>query len=56
MRRARCVTAIGVGRDGFTWAGLTEDYRKTEWPDWRPPPEMIERKPYLPRFMAGETW
>jgi lipoprotein-anchoring transpeptidase ErfK/SrfK len=30
--------------------------RKTEWPDWRPPPEMIERQPYLPRFMAGETW
>ena len=27
--------------------------RKQEWPDWRPPPEMIERQPYLPRFMAG---
>jgi len=27
--------------------------RKIEWPDWRPPPEMIERQPYLPRFMAG---
>jgi hypothetical protein len=24
-----------------------------EWPDWHPPPEMIERQPYLPRFMAG---
>ena len=44
---------IGVGRDGFTWAGLLQITRKTEWPDWRPPPEMIERQPYLPRFMAG---
>jgi lipoprotein-anchoring transpeptidase ErfK/SrfK len=24
-----------------------------EWPDWHPPAEMIEREPYLPRFMAG---
>ena len=44
---------IGVGRDGFTWQGLLQIYRKAEWPDWRPPPEMIERQPYLPRFMAG---
>jgi lipoprotein-anchoring transpeptidase ErfK/SrfK len=44
---------IGVGRDGFTWAGLLTIARKQEWPDWRPPPEMIERQPYLPRFMAG---
>jgi lipoprotein-anchoring transpeptidase ErfK/SrfK len=44
---------IGVGRDGFTWQGLLRITRKTEWPDWRPPPEMIERQPYLPRFMAG---
>jgi len=27
--------------------------RKKEWPDWYPPTEMIERQPYLPRFMAG---
>jgi lipoprotein-anchoring transpeptidase ErfK/SrfK len=44
---------IGVGRDGFTWQGLLRITRKAEWPDWRPPPEMIERQPYLPRFMAG---
>ena len=44
---------IGVGRDGFTWQGLLRISRKAEWPDWRPPPEMIERQPYLPRFMAG---
>ncbi len=44
---------IGVGRDGFQWSGQHKISRKQEWPDWRPPPEMIERQPYLPRFMAG---
>ncbi|MFT4098767.1 MAG: L,D-transpeptidase [Rhodoblastus sp.] len=44
---------IRVGRDGFRWSGLQKITRKQEWPDWRPPPEMIERQPYLPRFMAG---
>jgi lipoprotein-anchoring transpeptidase ErfK/SrfK len=44
---------VGVGRDGFQWQGLLKITRKQEWPDWRPPPEMIERQPYLPRFMAG---
>jgi lipoprotein-anchoring transpeptidase ErfK/SrfK len=44
---------IGVGRDGFQWQGLLKIARKAEWPDWVPPPEMIERQPYLPRFMAG---
>jgi lipoprotein-anchoring transpeptidase ErfK/SrfK len=44
---------IGVGRDGFQWSGLLKITRKAEWPDWTPPPEMIARQPYLPRFMAG---
>jgi lipoprotein-anchoring transpeptidase ErfK/SrfK len=44
---------IGVGRDGFQWSGLLRISRKAEWPDWIPPPEMIDRQPYLPRFMAG---
>ncbi|OLB77842.1 MAG: hypothetical protein AUI16_05120 [Alphaproteobacteria bacterium 13_2_20CM_2_64_7] len=44
---------IGVGREGFTWAGVKTVERKAEWPDWNPPPEMIARSPYLPRFMAG---
>jgi lipoprotein-anchoring transpeptidase ErfK/SrfK len=44
---------IGVGREGFQWAGLKRIDRKAEWPDWTPPPEMIARQPYLPRFMAG---
>lgn len=44
---------IGVGRDGFTWTGILRITRKAEWPDWTPPPEMIARQPYLPRWMAG---
>lgn len=44
---------IGVGRDGFTWQGRVSVVRKAEWPDWTPPAEMIQRQPYLPRFMAG---
>ncbi len=44
---------IGVGREGFQWQGLLKITRKAEWPDWTPPPEMIARQPYLPRFMAG---
>jgi lipoprotein-anchoring transpeptidase ErfK/SrfK len=44
---------IGVGREGFQWAGLQKITRKAEWPDWTPPAEMIARQPYLPRFMAG---
>jgi lipoprotein-anchoring transpeptidase ErfK/SrfK len=44
---------IGVGREGFAWSGVKHVARKAEWPDWRPPQEMIERQPYLPRFTAG---
>jgi lipoprotein-anchoring transpeptidase ErfK/SrfK len=44
---------IGVGREGFTWTGTERISRMGEWPDWHPPKEMIERQPYLPRFMAG---
>jgi lipoprotein-anchoring transpeptidase ErfK/SrfK len=44
---------IGVGRDGFRWSGVQTITKKAEWPDWTPPAEMIQRQPYLPRFMAG---
>ena len=44
---------IGVGREGFTWSGVETIERKSEWPDWIPPAEMLARQPYLPRFMAG---
>jgi lipoprotein-anchoring transpeptidase ErfK/SrfK len=44
---------IGVGRPGFEWKGGQTITMKQEWPDWRPPAEMLKRRPDLPRFMAG---
>ncbi len=44
---------IGVGREGFAWSGVAKISRKEQWPDWRPPASMIDRQPYLPRFVAG---
>jgi len=44
---------IGVGKPGFTWAGAKSITAKKEWPDWTPPPEMLQRRPDLPNWMAG---
>jgi lipoprotein-anchoring transpeptidase ErfK/SrfK len=44
---------IGVGKPGFSWAGEKKITAKKEWPDWTPPPEMLQRRPDLPHFMAG---
>jgi len=44
---------IGVGRPGFTWEGVKTISAKKEWPDWRPPTDMLQRRPDLPRYMAG---
>jgi len=44
---------IGVGRPGFTWAGVHKVTAMKEWPDWVPPDEMLQRQPELPRFMPG---
>jgi len=44
---------IGVGRPGFEWAGRKTVSMKREWPDWRPPAEMLRRRPDLPRYMEG---
>jgi lipoprotein-anchoring transpeptidase ErfK/SrfK len=44
---------IGVGRPGFTWAGMKEVSAMREWPDWYPPDEMMKRRPDLPKYMAG---
>jgi len=45
--------AVGVGRPGFEWSGTRQVTMKREWPDWRPPAEMIRRRPDLPRYMSG---
>ena len=44
---------VGVGRAGFTWAGSKTISMKREWPDWRPPAQMLKRRPDLPRYMSG---
>jgi lipoprotein-anchoring transpeptidase ErfK/SrfK len=44
---------VGVGREGFQWFGRARIDRKAIWPNWVPPPEMLERQPELPRFVAG---
>jgi lipoprotein-anchoring transpeptidase ErfK/SrfK len=44
---------IGVGRPGFTWAGVHSVTNKREWPDWTPPDDMLKRRPDLPRHMEG---
>ncbi|MBX3569042.1 MAG: L,D-transpeptidase family protein [Rhizobiaceae bacterium] len=48
---------VGVGKEGMVWTGSEKITRKAEWPDWRPPAEMIARERQkgrdLPTFMAG---
>lgn len=44
---------IGVGREGFIWRGSKTISMKREWPEWRPPAEMLLRRPDLPRYMPG---
>jgi lipoprotein-anchoring transpeptidase ErfK/SrfK len=44
---------VGVGKPGFTWAGVKSITAKKEWPDWTPPAEMLVRRPDLPRHMEG---
>jgi lipoprotein-anchoring transpeptidase ErfK/SrfK len=44
---------ISIGREGFTWTGVTRIGRKAEWPDWRPPAEMRVREPDLPEIVPA---
>lgn len=44
---------IGVGRQGFSWKGVAKVERKSEWPDWIPPSDMLKRRPDLPLRMEG---
>lgn len=44
---------VGVGRPGFQWGGSKAITRKAEWPAWTPPPQMLKRRPDLPRHMKG---
>lgn len=48
---------VGTGKPGFEWAGAHKVTAKREWPDWRPPAQMIAREKakgrHLPVHMAG---
>jgi lipoprotein-anchoring transpeptidase ErfK/SrfK len=44
---------IGVGKDGFGWAGIVKVGRKAEDPVWTPPAEMIARNPDLAKYANG---
>jgi lipoprotein-anchoring transpeptidase ErfK/SrfK len=44
---------VGVGRQGFEWKGVARVGRKAEWLAWVPPPDMLKRRPDLPRHMDG---
>jgi lipoprotein-anchoring transpeptidase ErfK/SrfK len=44
---------VGVGKEGFGWYGTETISAKREWPDWRPPADMLARRPDLPRMMVG---
>ena len=44
---------VGVGRPGFSWAGVHTITRTAEWPGWTPPAEMRKRQPNLPLHMDG---
>ncbi len=44
---------VGVGREGFAWSGEKHVTAIREWPGWTPPPQMLKRRPELPRHMPG---
>ena len=43
---------IGVGREGFGWAGVATIRDKQSWPDWYPPKEMVQRQPELRKHLS----
>lgn len=44
---------VGIGRDGFAWAGRAVIQYKKQWPTWTPPSEMIDRQPELEQYRRG---
>ena len=49
----RCATASASAATASLGRASSRSRSKKEWPDWTPPEEMIQRQPYLPRWMAG---
>ncbi len=44
---------VGVGKDGFRWAGTATIKRKAKWPKWTPTKEQIERVPNYKQWANG---
>jgi len=44
---------VGLGREGFAWAGRAVIQWKQKWPKWTPPDEMIGRQPELAKYSAA---
>jgi lipoprotein-anchoring transpeptidase ErfK/SrfK len=44
---------VATAKKGFEWSGTHTVSSKTQWPDWRPPTQMRQRRPELPAYMAG---
>lgn len=44
---------IGVGRQGFSWAGSAVIKRKAKWPTWTPPAAMVARDPFAAKWANG---
>jgi lipoprotein-anchoring transpeptidase ErfK/SrfK len=44
---------IGVGKQGFSWAGTAVIKDKQAWPKWFPPKEMQQRDRYARRYANG---
>lgn len=41
---------VGIGREGFAWEGDGVIHWRQPWPRWKPPAEMIARKPELEQY------
>ena len=44
---------VGVGREGFSWAGEAKIGMKRRWPRWLPPIEMVERDEKAAKWVNG---
>jgi lipoprotein-anchoring transpeptidase ErfK/SrfK len=47
--------AVGVGKEGFRWAGRDSISSKRHWPDWRPPAEMRDREAAKGRILPARV-
>lgn len=44
---------VGIGKDGFRWAGTAFVKRKAKWPKWTPTKEQLQRRPDWKKWASG---